>query len=413
LTSYVTLIQGPGRPQSEDGSEHRYVILVDNGRRRLHGTPLAEALMCIRCGACLNSCPVFQELGGHAYGSPYPGPIGSVVSPALFGVKAFGHLAMASTLCGACKEACPIGIDIPRMLLHLRQEYVSTGSGRRDLRWGLRAFAWAVTHPAGFAFGQRLAGAAAALAPRAAGWLGWLPPPGASWTRSRHFPPFASRTLHRRWRETKAIPRATTAGHPVEPPAQASSTPAATARRSSGSLIEGFTQALMAVSGEVSRVPTDGIADALRRLLPADRGPGLAAQNDESDSQLRRQMEMAGFEFLDIHWPGASTARPIEAASWGMVRARAALADTGTVVLPSIPVGTLVASLLPPTLVVVLQQSDIHADLASWLAAGGRTLVSESSMVALVTGPSRTSDIEMTMTLGVHGPGRLVVLLTP
>ncbi len=124
LTSYVTLIQGPGSLSIADGSQHRYLILIDNGRRAMHGTPLDEALMCIRCGACLNNCPVFQELGGHAYGSAYPGPIGSVVSPGLFGIAAFGHLAKASTLCGACKEACPIGIDIPRMLLQVRHEYV-------------------------------------------------------------------------------------------------------------------------------------------------------------------------------------------------------------------------------------------------------------------------------------------------
>ncbi|MBU2610515.1 MAG: lactate utilization protein, partial [Chloroflexi bacterium] len=119
LSVYTSLIHSPRRPDDPDGSFERHLILLDNGRSALRHSPLAESLYCIRCGACLNACPVFRELGGHAYGSIYPGPIGSVISGALVDPQ-FDYLAQASSLCGACKEACPVDIDLPGMLLRIR-----------------------------------------------------------------------------------------------------------------------------------------------------------------------------------------------------------------------------------------------------------------------------------------------------
>ncbi|HLF37433.1 MAG TPA: lactate utilization protein B, partial [Anaerolineales bacterium] len=122
ISSYVSLIHGPRRPGDPEGPAERYLVLVDNGRSRVAETAAAEALLCIRCGSCLNACPIFREAGGHAYDSVYSGPIGSVLSPALFGLEKYGHLAQASTLCGACMEACPVGIDIPGLLLDVRAQ---------------------------------------------------------------------------------------------------------------------------------------------------------------------------------------------------------------------------------------------------------------------------------------------------
>jgi L-lactate dehydrogenase complex protein LldF len=119
ITVYANLLHGPRRSDEPDGPRERHLVVVDNGRSALRQSPLAEILYCIRCGACLNGCPVFREIGGHAYvgadgqGSAYPGPMGSVLSPALFGRAEFGHLARASSLCGACKENCPVDIDLP------------------------------------------------------------------------------------------------------------------------------------------------------------------------------------------------------------------------------------------------------------------------------------------------------------
>ncbi len=131
LSSYVSLLHSPSSPIQDgggqrDGPQQRHLILLDNGRRAVQQSPLAEALYCIRCGSCLNMCPVFREIGGHAYvsihgeGSIYPGPIGSVLSPALFGQSEYGQLARASSLCGACKETCPVDIDLPKLLFRVR-----------------------------------------------------------------------------------------------------------------------------------------------------------------------------------------------------------------------------------------------------------------------------------------------------
>ncbi|MCZ7667389.1 MAG: LUD domain-containing protein [Chloroflexi bacterium] len=127
LSIYTTVLSGPARPADPDGPEEVHIVLVDNGRSTLLNTPYEEVLQCLRCGACLNVCPVYREAGGHAYGSPYSGPIGAVVSPLLFGLEKYEALPHASTLCGTCKDVCPVRIDLPRMLLALRADLVDAG----------------------------------------------------------------------------------------------------------------------------------------------------------------------------------------------------------------------------------------------------------------------------------------------
>ena len=124
LSIYTSVITGPAKPDDEDGPQEVHIILLDNGRSQQVGTPYEEALQCIRCGACLNVCPVYRESGGHAYGSPYSGPIGAVVTPMLMGLSNFEALPQASSLCSACLDVCPARIDIPRMLLQLRADEV-------------------------------------------------------------------------------------------------------------------------------------------------------------------------------------------------------------------------------------------------------------------------------------------------
>jgi L-lactate dehydrogenase complex protein LldF len=124
LSIYTTTITGPARENDADGPREVHIVLLDNGRSALPGTSLEEMLQCIRCGACLNVCPVYREAGGHAYGSPYSGPIGAIVSPALFDLDSYCALPHASSLCGACLEVCPTRIDIPRLLLEWRSKEV-------------------------------------------------------------------------------------------------------------------------------------------------------------------------------------------------------------------------------------------------------------------------------------------------
>src|SRR5438094_760009 len=134
LTAYQSLITGTKRGRDGEGPDELHIILLDNGRSRMLAHPTTrQSLACIRCGACLNVCPVYQQIGGHAYGSVYPGPIGAVITPQLIGLNKAAKLPYASSLCGACREVCPVKIDIPELLLHLRSEIVEgTASGSAD-----------------------------------------------------------------------------------------------------------------------------------------------------------------------------------------------------------------------------------------------------------------------------------------
>jgi L-lactate dehydrogenase complex protein LldF len=199
LTVYTDLLTGPRRGDP-DGPEELHVVLVDNGRSRLVGTEVGEILACIRCGACLNACPVYQQIGGHAYGSVYSGPVGAVLTPSLDDVGPWNTLPDASSLCGACREACPVRIDIPRMLLALRARSVRAGTAGRAVRVGFRLYRWAATRPWLF---RRAVAAARWLTELLAadGWVQRLPPPLSGWTRSRDFPVIASRTFSERMRD--------------------------------------------------------------------------------------------------------------------------------------------------------------------------------------------------------------------
>ncbi len=203
LSSYVHLINGPARPDDPDGPEYLYVILIDNGRSRIHATKYAEALACIRCGACLNVCPVYRNVGGHAYGWVYAGPIGAVVTPLMVGIHNAAPLPHASSLCGACQEACPVEIRIPDMLLKLRADLVEQGDADPVITWGIKGWELAMRSSQLFEAGGAAARTATHLAANGDDMLHSLPGPLGNWTRNRDFPPFASKSFHQLWRERK------------------------------------------------------------------------------------------------------------------------------------------------------------------------------------------------------------------
>ena len=211
ITTYVTIVNGPRTTEEEDGPDEFHLVIVDNGRHRLLRDPqLREALLCIRCGACLNACPVYRKVGGHSYGWVYPGPIGAIVSPMLSGLKQARDLPYASTLCGACREVCPVKIDLPGLLLRLRGELADgltdPGNRRADPLERASFRLWRTGMLNARLFG--LAGRAASIAmlPLSfGGWIRWLPPPLRGWTRSRDFKrpaftPFRARIGGRRSR---------------------------------------------------------------------------------------------------------------------------------------------------------------------------------------------------------------------
>ena len=196
---YLSMTSGPRQPDDVDGPEEFHVVLLDNGRSQMIADGYGEALLCIRCGACLNVCPVYREIGGHAYGSTYSGPIGAVVSPLLsMAVTHANRLPHASTLCGACREACPVQIDLPRLLLDLRSDQVEEGATTLVDRVALRSFIHSVSNQNRYEGAGTMARLGSMLlAGISGGTIKLLPPPLSGWTESRDFPPFARKSFPR------------------------------------------------------------------------------------------------------------------------------------------------------------------------------------------------------------------------
>jgi L-lactate dehydrogenase complex protein LldF len=197
LSVYTTLITGPRRPRELDGPEEFHLVILDNGRSKVLATPFRESLQCIRCGACLNACPVYRRIGGHAYGNVYAGPIGSILTPLYDSLTANPHLPQASSLCGACQAACPVQINIPHMLIGLREMQHRA----KPHRWESLAYRlWMHVLRRPWLYRLALWGARTLLRPRARdGWLRNLPGPGAGWTVVRDFPAPAPRSFREQW----------------------------------------------------------------------------------------------------------------------------------------------------------------------------------------------------------------------
>jgi L-lactate dehydrogenase complex protein LldF len=203
ITNYVSVLTGVRGKDDPDGPEHFHVILLDNGRSRLLGTELQPMLRCIRCGACMNHCPVYQNIGGHAYGWVYPGPMGSVLTPAFVGLENAIDLPNASTFCGECAVVCPVKIPLPDLMRHLRRRQVERHLRPWSERVALRLWSWAAQHPAVYALVTR---AAARLLHRLGGKkkrLRYLP--GASgWTKGRDMPAPSGRTFRELYQARRA-----------------------------------------------------------------------------------------------------------------------------------------------------------------------------------------------------------------
>ena len=198
LTTYTNIVTGPRRAGDPDGPDELHVVILDNGRSKVLGDNISEALACIRCGACLNICPVYRSVGGHAYGDVYSGPIGAVLSPVLFGLDGREELPYACTLCGACLEVCPVRIDLPQMLVDLRARVIESGGGFGWLDPTMTAYRTVATHPALWRRTIDTVGLAGRTARR--GWFGRLPGPGGAWTSVRDLPAPASEPFRKWWR---------------------------------------------------------------------------------------------------------------------------------------------------------------------------------------------------------------------
>jgi len=206
ITCYNSLIGGPRRPGEVDGPDEFHVVLLDNGRTAVLADPeRREVLHCIRCGACLNACPVFHTIGGHAYGTTYPGPIGAVLVPLLRGFEAFGHLSYASSLCGACAEVCPVEIDLHYHLIRNRRDIASKQLRPSRERRGLGLWRWAATDVRRFERAgnllRRLMRFKSAAVPE-----GGPLDPFRPWTRHRALPAAPAESFRQWWRRERAQP---------------------------------------------------------------------------------------------------------------------------------------------------------------------------------------------------------------
>lgn len=200
MSSYVTCLTGAAA-QDEDGPKQSHIILLDNGRSAMRASNKAEMLACIRCGACLNHCPIYAATGGHAYGGTYSGPMGAVLTPLFDGLSENADLPSASTFCGRCEAVCPVRIPLPMLLRHWREDAFAAGIPPRGERWGLGLWRWAGRAP----WRYRLATRMASWGLRTLGWLQRgrirrLPLAGGNFTASRDLTPPAGGTFQSRWR---------------------------------------------------------------------------------------------------------------------------------------------------------------------------------------------------------------------
>ncbi len=198
ITSYTTFSTGPRRAGDPDGPEQYHVILLDNGRSELLGTEFREVLRCIRCGACMNHCPVYNAVGGHAYGWVYPGPIGAVLNPGMIGIKEAGNLPNASTFCGRCESVCPMHIPLPKLMRHWREREFLEGETPFVTRLALKSWATLARQPWAYHALSRLMSRAMKFASGRHGAFTWMPF-ASGWTGGRNFPAPQGKTFQELW----------------------------------------------------------------------------------------------------------------------------------------------------------------------------------------------------------------------
>jgi L-lactate utilization protein LutB len=412
LTVYTQLIRRPLPGQS------RHLIILDNGRSALRVSPLAEALLCIRCGACLNACPVFREIGGHAYDSVYPGPIGSVLSASFFGPD-FVPLAQASSLCGACKQACPVDIDLPKLLTRVRAQMSPGNAGTpgrtspalrlkpsaypltKSTRLFLQLYGRVARSPSLFAAAQRLASLGMRVISPFSNWFRL--PAFTGWGYSKDLPRFAAKSFRLTvmqsgdgWPGADASqPAGTRSTDTSEQLAEQDALKPALPLPTTG-LVDQFAQELTGVSGNIVLTTGSDIAANVAKLALA-RGvnriyvePGLLKEDVFAETRIALSHE------------------PDPSITLGVTGSLCGLADTGSIIITEASPHRQPGSLLPEIHVAVLRAADVLPTLADALRLPG---LRESDSAVIITGPSRTGDIEMTHTIGVHGPRELYVLL--
>lgn len=391
-TSYVNLIRRPALMEEAFGSKEVHIILVDNGRSKvLCDTQVKDILRCIRCGACMNYCPVFRTIGGHAYGFTYPGPMGIVFENALFGGKKRKEMLDACTLCGECKRVCPVGIDLPQMIVDLRcrtrgfSGRILFGIGNLMLR-----------SPSMMKITSNIVRNISAKRPRLYSkfgqMLGWSEPPTLAqrrfseiWSDLKSSMPIQSFMRKKGVEEVGILPK-------MDESQMLSDYDLFIwrFREAGGELIEGKTL-------------TRAVLDTVR----ASAGKNVAMDGMAAGLGLERALQDVGLTVIRTD-DRSLKIDEIKHVRVGVTGCIALVAETGSILLCHGKGTDRVASLLPPTHIVVASARKIVRTLEEALKMRDESM---AGAAVLVTGPSRTADIEKTLIIGVHGPKRLILVL--
>ena len=398
-TSYINMTTGPRRAGETEGPQELHVILLDNGRRDIAAGPFREIMHCLHCSACLNHCPVYKAVGGHAYESPYCGPMGSVLSSTLWGSAEYPDLASACTLCGRCAEVCAVKIPLPEYHRRLRNP-----NGRTAFSSSIAAKLTCI--PGAYTTGVR-ALREVMRNPQLAGMLTSINKSAVDWELNHELPQPEAEPDFRQWWQTRSrkaplrgIGRAST--WKAQPPAPAVNPAkqdlyALYRQRSSVLGVEGDEIALGDITvrlhdllieekASVVALPRGGWPEGLHQLLLDSLA---ACECQVSDCAADQAFDMTLLDHAKI----------------GITYSHAYLAETGSLIFASGPGHGTLASLLPEVQLTLTPRSCLYADLKSYLEAIPPAM---PSRLIQVSGPSRTGDIEGTMTVGVHGPRRVI-----
>jgi iron-sulfur cluster protein len=419
-----------------DGPREFHLVLLDNGRTDVLADRVGrQALRCIRCSACLNVCPVYTRVGGHAYESVYPGPIGAILTPQLKRLEEGRSLPYASSLCGACYEVCPVAIDIPRVLVHLRGRVAEDEPPWKPEKLGMRALYVAFCSRVRFEQAQRLARRGARPFARG-GRIARLPWPMSGWTSTRDLPRPPGETFREWWvRERGDQPRRPAAApydpgrigpEPLPPEsgdarsvvlarirsalADGGADPPSVARdyrrrstRPREEVVELFAERAGEYRATVHRTSAAGVADLVAELC-RERGAGRIVVPDGLPAAWRP----AGVELVPDAGHGAHELDALDGALTGCV---VAIAETGTIVLDGGPGQGRRALTLVPDFHVCVVAADQVVELVPEAVERLEPAVQEGRPLTFIAGPSATSDIELNRVEGVHGPRTLRIVL--
>lgn len=411
ISSYVTMTSGPRRAGDGEGPEELHVILLDNGRSAVAAGPLREMLHCLHCSSCLNHCPVYRSVGGHAWESPYPGPMGSVFSSLVWGQQTYPDLADACTLCGRCAEVCPVKIPLPDFHLCLRRYHPGAGAKNRLFSTVTgSAIAWPTPYRIGMKAARRLLRAkvtvplAKSFSASARAWMACRelpqPEPGPSF---RHW-------LQTQGNRTRSAAESLPAGVILGPPAVAAAPTATTTAPES--LLAQYVARAEAAGTQVRIFPRQDLASNLETLLDIEAVAAAALPAAGWPQGMREEM-LSLFARRDCRvvaplpqaGGGLWDRDALAEVTLGVLYGPAFLADSGSLIVVSgTGMGTL-ASLLPDISLVITEAANLVESFGTYLEQKSGPWAARTT---LVSGPSRTGDIPGSMTIGVHGPRKVM-----